>query len=88
MIARSWAPNGDTQLQLAMYYGHTREWWGQAIWFYNKLDKAEVPQNLFEVAEAGGSMEAIPGHYLAWTKEVLDFWKARAGLAETLLPER
>lgn len=75
-------------MRLAAYYGYTREWWGQAIWFYNKMNKAEVPQDLFEVAEGSGNVAAIPPHYLVQSELVRDWWEQRPGLMETLLPER
>jgi hypothetical protein len=81
--------NPDTTRRLLMYYEHTPEWWGQAIWFYNKFTGSSVPQDVFEVVErtAGLNVE-IPPSYIVYSTQVLEFWGAREGLAETLLPSR
>lgn len=75
-------------MRLVMYHERTPEWWGQAIWFYNKMTNSNVPQDVFAVVERAGSIERVPAEYTIYTREVLDFWHARPGLAETLLPSR
>jgi hypothetical protein len=88
-IKRFWdRVDGTDKLKLIMYYEHTPEWWGQAIWFYNRMRQAEVPQDLFAVVENAGSMDAIPEHYITYTDEVLQFWEENYRLAEMLLPGR
>lgn len=71
-----------------MYYEHTSEWWGQAIWFYNRMNNTNVPDDVFSVVEEAGAMEAIPPDYLQFTQEVLDFWAENYRMAEMVLPSR
>lgn len=75
-------------MRLMMYYEHTPEWWGQAIWFYNKMNKVDLPQDIFEVVEQAGATENIPDDYLLYTKLILDFWSENHRMAEMVLPSR
>jgi hypothetical protein len=69
-----------------LYYEHTPEWWGQAIWFYNKMTGHDFPLDVFEVVESAGAMENIPEDYLLYTKLVLDYWSENYRLGELVLP--
>lgn len=84
MIIRAW----EGMKRLLEYHERSAAWWGQAIWFYNRLNGERVPQDIFQVVERSGAAEAVPSEYVTYTIEVLEFWRARPGLAETLLPER
>jgi hypothetical protein len=75
-------------MRLLMYYEHTPEWWGQAIWFYNKLNNADLPMDLFQAVEAAGSVENIPPGYLDYTNQVLAFWGENHRMAELVLPSK
>lgn len=96
MIQRSWAffrqPDGQMSLagqRLVKYYGHSREWWQQAIWFYNKMHSMDldVPDDLFEVAERVGAWAHVPDDLTVYSQRVLEFWEKNHRLAEVVLPE-
>jgi hypothetical protein len=74
--------------KLVEYYGHTREWWGQAIWFYNRMNSADlpVPDDIFDVVERAGTADNIRGDYVVYTQRILDFWYTNHRLAEVVLP--
>jgi hypothetical protein len=74
--------------RLVEYYAHTREWWGQAIWFYNRMHSNDlpVPDDVFDVVEQAGTADDIPGDYVVYTHRILDFWKLNHRLAEVVLP--
>jgi hypothetical protein len=69
-----------------MYYQHTPEWWGQAIWFYNKMNSVDIPQDIFQVVDQATALESVPEDYLHYSKLVLDYWSENYRLAEMVLP--
>lgn len=94
MIVKRWSGAGVpsptlNNMQLKYYYNHSREWWGQAVWFYNRMHSTDlpVPEDIFDVVEQAGIADNIPGDYVVYTQKILDFWKENHRLAEMVLPE-
>jgi hypothetical protein len=77
-------------MKLAYYYNHTKEWWAQAAWFYNKMNPADlpIPEDIFDVVERAGVADNIPGDYAVYSGRLLAFWETNHRLASVMLPEK
>lgn len=94
MFTKRWVLNeGATQnnwvqhLRLKYYYDHSREWWGQATWFYNKFTGNVFPEDIFDVVERAGVADNIPSMYHDCSLKILEWWEQHPGMATMLLPE-
>lgn len=99
MFLKQWVLGGADgnlidRMRLKYYYDHSREWWGQAIWFYNKFNgdgndhwPGPAPQDIFDVVEDAGIADDISEEYSYWTQRVLQYWDVHDAVARMLLPE-
>lgn len=76
----------NQERKLAYYYMHTSEWWGQAIWFYNKMNNSSLP-DLWAAVENAESYAAVPQEIDDYARLVMDYWDENHRLAELMLPE-
>lgn len=72
--------------KLARYYMHTEEWWGQAVWVYNKMTNSAIP-NLWDAVVASAHYGPVPDELDDIARTILDFWEENHRLAELMLPE-
>jgi hypothetical protein len=90
MTTRHWLcpdPSHFT-MKLKYYYDHSREWWEQAIWYYNKFNNADVRPDMFDVVEKAGVVDDMAHNDQIDSLTVLSYWEQHQAAAAMLLPER